>query len=430
MLAPIRGIALCLIETYFMETVPNGNGSNWTAPHGRSFKIGREARMKNLTLKRGVVVLASAGLAITTTVGASAAGGDTAAAIKILKGQGFTQIADGIGLAKAPASDKLSDGSTFKLAKSISDKVAKGKMLNFAMSYGAKGIPLFSQQYYQGATKGTQAANRIVLMKLRDVSPEGNSQDVQKQIAGIEALLNTGQIDCLSIQPLDNFSFTAITKKVMAKGIPVFTVGVESAGNELSNFTQVSKKEGLQAAAITVDWMKKNNKNLKVFAVSGGDPSATWAQGRMSGFIEGIKKDVPGAKFLNTASNALVTSYDSAKTLDAYKAFIAGNPDVEFIQNVDIGAEYAGRAIVDAGLKNKAFTIGWNLSVGQLDKIDEGVQIATLDQAWPQQAAFGPLACAMYLKFGKVMPNNQVLVPVTKATGTKAARKILASILS
>lgn len=386
--------------------------------------------MKKSTLQRGVVVLAATGLAITSAMSAFAASGDTAGAIKILTKQGFTQIADGIGLAAAPASAKLKDGSTFKVAKSITDKIARGEQINFAMSYGAKGIPLFSQQYFQGETKGVEAAKRILPMKLRDTSPEGNSQDVQKQIAGIEALLNTGQIDCLSIQPLDDHSFTGITNKVMAKGIPVFTVGVESAGNELSNFTQVSHKEGLQAAAIVVDWMKKNNKSLKVFAVSGGDPSATWAQGRLSGFVEGITKDVPGAKFINNATNALTTSYDSAKTLDAYKAFIAGHPDVQFIENVDIGAEYADRAITDAGLKGKAFTIGWNLSTGQLDAIDAGIQVAALDQAWAQQAAFGPAACAMYLKFGKVMPNNQVLVPVTKVTGTSAARKILASILS
>ena len=386
--------------------------------------------MKKSTLQRGVVVLAATGLAITSAMSAFAASGDTAAAIKILTKNKFLQLAEGVGLAAAPASNKLADGSTFKVAKSITDKIAKGQQLNFAMSYGAKGIPLFSQQYFAGETKGIDAAKRILPMKLRDTSPEGNSQDVQKQIAGIEALLNTGQIDCLSIQPLDDHSFTGITQKVMAKGIPVFTVGVESAGNELSNFTQVSHKEGLQAAAIVVDWMAKNKKSLKVFAVSGGDPSATWAQGRMKGFVEGITKAVPGAKFLNTEANALVTTYDSAKTLDAYKAYIAGHPTVEFIENVDIGAEYADRAITDAGLKGKAFTIGWNLSVGQLDGIDAGIQVAALDQGWAQQAAFGPVACAMYLKFGKVMANNQALEPVTKVTGTATARKLLASILS
>ena len=174
--------------------------------------------------------------------------------------------------------------------------------------------------------------------------------------------------------------------------------------------------------------MKKSGKNLKVFAISGGDPSATWAQGRMIGFTEGITKGVPGATFVNNPSNALTTSYDPSKTYDAYKAFLAGHPTVQFIENVDIGAEYADRAIKDAGLIGKIWTIGWNLSVGQLDAIDSGVQIATLDQAWPQQAAFGPVACAQYLMNHKILPNTQELVPITKATGTAASRKILASL--
>jgi ABC-type sugar transport system substrate-binding protein len=405
-------------EGYFLETVPLETVPRQT-----------EATMyKKKFLRQGVVAVISIGLAIGGTLSSFAAGGSITTAVNSLNRSGFTQVSKALATAVAPASNKLADGSTFTVAKSITTKIAKHAPLNMVMSYGAKGIPLFSQQYLQGETKGVAAASLIALMKLRDVSPEGNSQDVQKQIAGIEALLNTGQMDCLAIQPLDDHSFTAITQKVMAKGIPVFTVGVQSAGNELSNFTQVSHKEGLQAAQIVVDWMKKSGKSLKVFAVSGGDPSATWAQGRMAGFIEGITKGVPGATFVNNPSNALTTSYDPSKTYDAYKAFLTGHPTVQFIENVDIGAEYADRAIKDAGLLGKIWTIGWNLSVGQLNAIDSGVQVAALDQAWAQQAAFGPVACAEYLVNHKIMPNTQELVPVTKATGTAAARKILASL--
>jgi len=380
---------------------------------------------KNFTL--GTIVITSVVLALSNSISAIAAGG-SASAIANLKAKGFTQVSASLATAATPASNKLKDGTAFALAQSIKDKIAKHLPVNIVNSYGAKGIPLFSTQYLQGETKGIAAAKLILPAKLLDPSPEGISQDVQKQIAGIEALLNTGQIDCLSIQPLDDHSFTAITAKVMAKGIPVFTVGVGSSGNEFSNFTQISHKEGLQAAQIVIDWATKNHKNLKVFAVSGGDPSATWAQGRMAGFIEGITKGIPGATFVDRASNALTTTYDPTKTYDAYKAFLTGHPTVQFIENVDIGAEYADRAIKDVGSSGKVFTIGWNLSVGQLNAIDAGTQVAALDQAWGQQSAFGPVACAEYLSTGKVMPNTQQLVPVTKSIGTKAAREILSSL--
>jgi ribose transport system substrate-binding protein len=379
------------------------------------------------SLRRAAVVAAVFGLAI-TSAGSTFAASGTAGAIAQLQKDGFEQLANAITQSAKPASLKLKDGTTFKLSPKIAAKVKAGKPVIWVNSYGAKGIPLFSQQYAQGQAKGLKAAKLITPMTLKDVSAEGNSQDVKKQIAGIEAALNTGQMDCLSIQPLDNNSFTAITKKVMAKGIPVFTVGVTSGGNEFSNFTQVAPKEGAQAADIVIDWMTKNNKSLKVFAVSGGDPSASWAQGRMQGFIDRITEKVPGAKFVNNASNALTTTYDPAKTLDAYKAFLTGNPTVEFIENVDIGAEYADRAIKEGGREGKTFTIGWNLSVGQLDGIDAGIQVAALDQAWAQQSGFGAVACAMFLKYGKVAPNTQVLIPVTKAGGTAAAREILSAL--
>lgn len=378
---------------------------------------------------KGKKVLVFASVLSLAMVGMSSgnAASGTAAAISSLNSNNFLELSDAITKAAKPASLKLKDGSTFKLSPKIAAKVKAGKPVIWVNSYGAKGIPNFSQQYAQGQAIGLKGAKSILPMTLKDVSPEGISQDVKKQIAGIEAALNTGQMDCLSIQPLDDVSFTAITKKVMAKGIPVFTVGVTSAGNEFSNFTLISPNEGKQAADIVIDWMKKNNKNLKVFAVSGGDPSASWAQGRMKGFIDEITAKVPGAKFINNEQNALTTTYDPAKTLDAYKAFLTGHPDVEFIENVDIGSAQTARAIKEANLVGKTWVIGWNLSVEQLDAVDAGIQVAALDQAWPQQSGFGAVACAMFLKYGKVAPNTNALVPFTKEN-SKLARDFLASL--
>ena len=211
----------------------------------------------------------------------------------------------------------------------------------------------------------------------------------------------------------------------MATGIPVFTVGVQSNGNEFSNFTQISDKEGRQAAGIVVDYMKANNLDFKNFAVSGGDPTQNWAQGRMQGFIDGIKEAIPDANFINDASTALVTTYDPAGTYDAYKAFIQGNPEVQVIENVDIGGEHA-RAIADSDNKGKIFSLGWNVSIGQLDAIEEGTQIVALDQQWGDQAGFGALACAELLKNGKVLPNTNTLKPITTENVEQARKDFMA----
>ena len=105
-----------------------------------------------------------------------------------------------------------------------------------------------------------------------------------QQIAQIEALLNTEQIDCLAIEPADSNSFTDIVQRAIDAGIPVFTVGVTSNGAEFSNFTQVPLEEGAFVADGVLAYAADNDIDAQVFTVSGGDPSQFWAQGRMEGF--------------------------------------------------------------------------------------------------------------------------------------------------
>ena len=54
------------------------------------------------------------------------------------------------------------------------------------------------------------------------------------------------------------------------------------------------------------------------------------------------------------------------------------------------------------------------MSLGQLDAIEKGTQVVALDQKWGDQAAFGAVACADFLKNGVIRPNTQELLPVTK----------------
>ena len=44
----------------------------------------------------------------------------------------------------------------------------------------------------------------------------------------------------------------------------------------------------------------------------------------MKGFRQGIQEAIPGAKFVTTETSMLTSTYDPAKTYDAYKAFLAG----------------------------------------------------------------------------------------------------------
>ena len=316
---------------------------------------------------------------------------------------------------------------TFKLAQRIADKVAKHEKINYVFSYQGSGIPLFSPQYAAGFKYGCQAGNAIYPLECASIAPVQTNPN--EQVSQIEAKLAAGQIDCISIEPTTSDATTAIVNKLMAQGIPAFTVGVTSRGHEFTNFTQLPPKEGATAAEVVLKWMADTGNHPKVFAVSGGDPAEFWAQGRMKGFREAIQQAIPDATFVNTEANGLNTSYEPGKSFDNYKAFLSAHPDVQFVENVDIGAEHADRAIRELNRVGKTWTVGWNVSKGQLDAIDAGIQAALLDQRWPDQAAFGGPACAQFLGNGVILPNTQTLRPVTKAD-TAEARAQLNSIMS
>jgi ribose transport system substrate-binding protein len=375
---------------------------------------------------RGAVTIAAAASLLVAACGGAAPATTAPSAAAPSAAPAESAAASGSPAAQGlPFTATLKDGSTFTLNPRVADKLAKGEPINYVFSYGSTAIPLFSPQYKAGYERTLPEAQKILPMNGQAIAPSSAVQDINEQIAQIDALFKADQIDCLSVQSTGTDAFTKIVNDIMATGIPVFTVGVESNGNEFTNFTQISTKEGRQAAGIIVDYMKKNNLDFKTFAVSGGDPTQNWAQGRMQGFIDGIKEAIPDAKFVNDASTALNVTYDPASAYDAYKAFIQGNPDVQVIENVDISAEHAARAIQDSGNKGKMYAFGWNLSVGQLDAIDAGTQIVALDQQWGEQAGFGALACANLLKDGTVLPNTQELKPVTKENSAAAREEFM-----
>jgi ribose transport system substrate-binding protein len=341
--------------------------------------------------------------------------------------QSVSQIPDsGPKPAGAPDSTTFPWGS-FKLADSIAAKIKTHQPINVVYSYMASGLPLFSQQQLGGFLAGCKTFNSVYPITCSAIAPV--QPDANQQVSQIQAKLAAGQVDCISILPVTSDSTTALVNQMIARGIPVFTVGLPTHGHEFTNFTQIPLKEGAAAAHVVLDWMKANGKTLKVFAVSGGDPAQAWAQGRMKGFRETIEEAIPNAQFLATETNPINTTYSPGTVYDTYRTFLLAHPNVQFIENVDFGAEHADRAIRDLHRTGEVFTIGWNVSKGQLDGIEDGIQVALLDQRWPDQGGFGAAACAHFVSDGEILPNVQTLQPVLKAD-VPTARAQLDKILS
>ena len=119
-----------------------------------------------------------------------------------------------------PYTFKLRDGKSFSLAKSIQDKVAAHKPINYVFSYGSCSIQGFSQQYQAGYDASCPQANKIYPINGKWLCPPQTQQDVNTQINQIQALLNTNQVDCLSIEPQSSTSMAALVAAGARQGHP------------------------------------------------------------------------------------------------------------------------------------------------------------------------------------------------------------------
>jgi ribose transport system substrate-binding protein len=311
---------------------------------------------------------------------------------------------------------------TFKLKPSIAAKIKAGEPVNYLNSFEASGTPSFGAQWTAGYKYGCEQGKKIYALHCELVAPV--KTNINEQISQVQAKIAAGQVDCLSIQPPTETAINALVNETIAKGIPVFTVGEEDHAHQLMNFTQHHEHEGEVAAETVVNWMKQNKKNFTVFALSSGLPTLGWAQGRMRGFKKGILKAIPGAKFLDSESSAEEVPLEPGPGYDAAKSYIAAHPEVQVFMNTDISGEEIDKAIADTGNKGKIFSIAWNPSKGQLKGIEEGLQIATVDQRWFDQAAYGASACATFLKTGQILPNTQKPKPILAAQVGEEAKSL------
>ena len=146
--------------------------------------------------------------------------------------------------------------------------------------------------------------------------------------------------------------------------------------------------EGHQAAQIVLDWMEATGNDLKVFAVSGGDPPQNWAPGPDEGLHRRHqgrhpRRDVHQRRDHRPRRRPTIRR----PTYDAYTALCTATPSSSSSRTWTSAPSTPIAPIVDAGREGQVFTIGWNVSEGQLDAVEQGIQVAALDQKWADQAA-------------------------------------------
>ncbi|MCX5516454.1 substrate-binding domain-containing protein [Kaistia algarum] len=290
----------------------------------------------------------------------------------------------------------------FKLAPRIVEKLAKGEKANIVVGIEGTGLPIQGAEMRIGTAKGCETANTLLPADCRMVGPV--NPDTTAQLAELETLLNSGQVDCLALQPPLPNQFTAIINKYADAGIPVFTLNIDAPKAKRFAFYALNE---VQAGTIngeeTAKLVKAQGIDVKEIAMGSGAPDQPWAQARMEGFMAGYKSVFPDAKFFNDVKSGIPTgkNFTTQEVLNSVTPFLTAHPEVTLFFHTDQGVEGVGNVIRNLKQGGKVFTSGFNVSGAILDSVGNGTTLVTIDQGFDNQAQAPVEQCAKFLATGE-----------------------------
>jgi len=307
---------------------------------------------------------------------------------------GTTKIAD------AAKTHTFSWG-TFKLAQRIIDKAASGQALNVVINNQGVAIPVFGAEQKIGTDRGCAADQAKLKIACRLTGPA--STDATAQLAELETLLSSGQVDCLGIESPTPDAFVDIINKYVAAGVPVYTQNTDVPNsNRFAFFALNERASGNADGVATANLVKSKGYTIDTIGMGSGGPEAPWAQDRMGGFEAGYKTVFPDAKFAQDEKTGLPTGkdYTTEEVVSSVGPYLAGNPNVNLFFHTDQGVEGVGLVIKDKNLTGKVWTSGFNVTLQLLDLMDAGIVLVTINQGFDNQAEAAVNACVNYLTTG------------------------------
>jgi ribose transport system substrate-binding protein len=350
------------------------------------------------------------------------------------------------GVNEGATSFTLPDGSTFTLAQRIIDKAAAGEPLNIVINNQGVAIPVFGAEQQIGTDRGCEAhGGRGVAIACRLTGPP--STDQTAQLAELETLLASDQVDCLGIQSITPDAYVDIINKYIDAGVPVFTQNTDVPNSKRIAFFALNEFEaGRLNGRATATLVKELGLPVQGIAMGSGGPEAPWAQDRMGGFRRGYLSVIPDADFRQTNVNergqvldGIPTGpgYTTQEVIDSVGPYLQANPDVNFFFHTDQGVEGVGEVIDRAGMTGSVWASGFNRSARILDLIDQGVIVATINQGFDAQPEAAVKACVDLFVEGTIPPDPLAYIDpilITKdgnviEQGLAEAREILMGVL-
>ena len=299
----------------------------------------------------------------------------------------------------------------FALADRIVDKLAGGEQLNFVLSVTATGAGGSGEAMGGGWSAAAGEVDGDV--NPRVIGP--NSADRAAQIETIDSLISAGSIDCLAVEVDDPGSFVAIIDRAVDAGIPVFTVGVDSADSKRFAFYGLDDRAvGKLVGTMAGEWAAERRILMRKAAVLSGDVDNPGFQARMQGFIEGLLDVHSGIEFVNGPDVDIESlGFDPESVYAATEAWVLAHLDVDMIFHTDQGMAEVARVIADQSLYGDVYTSGFHMNDQMANFIRDGVVIVAVAQGLSNQAQSAATACGDFLLDGDHQVGHVVLEPLT-----------------
>jgi ribose transport system substrate-binding protein len=304
---------------------------------------------------------------------------------------------------------------TFTLSSRIAGKVKAKQSLNFALSFQILNEPGAPSELRAGLKAGAIQVQKELGAKINTTLIGPPNTDPPTQIAQINQKVAANQVDCAGVEPVTPGAFVPVINKTMGAGVPMMTVNTDSPASHRIGYYGVNDADsgpnyasalqtGKVAGAFTVAWAKASHVNLntKTAALVTGDTTASWAQGRMRGWVETVHKAFPQMKVVGSPTNAFTTGYIPADIFNKMSSFMTGHPQVSLYFSSDWEAAEIGQLIGQRHLKGKVFALGYNIDGTIVNDLKQGLILGTLDQRFDLQSQTFVVGCARYLLTGKV----------------------------
>ena len=330
-------------------------------------------------------------------------------------------------VANATMSSVKFSWGTFTLASRIATKIKDHKALTFDLSFQATAEPGAPDLLRVGLKEGAAWIKQKygVTVKVNLIGTPNT--DPPTQISQIQSLASAGQLDCVGVEPVTPGAFNNVINTTMTAGVPVFTVNTDSPASHRIAYSGVDDTiassplfTGRIAGNFTVNWAKQNHINLTSAALITGDTTASWAQGRMRGWVNAVKAAFPHIKITGTPTNAFTTGYTPAQIQTDMQAYITGHPSVQFYFDSDWGSAEIAQLIQSEHLKGKVFTLGFNVDSTYIKDLQAGTLVGTVDQRYDLQAENYVKACGQFLLGGITPPAYDFVQPSIWTPGNVA----------